>query len=311
LAVRNAKGAPEVQQENHYYPFGLTMTGLSYQNTLQTGTNKIKFQRQEVQDAFELGWYNFKWRMHNPEIGRFMTIDPLSEKYTYNSPYAFSENRVIDGFELEGLEVILFNPNRKNISDEQREIDEDLMKEANEWKYFSSTLITVWAHGNPESMTDSKDGGIPIKDGMTLNAILNMESDSWREKSDKHQSKKGMMIVLFSCRTGANLKNEDGSFKDISVAQKISASDEFKDVLIFAPDNYVYVDSKLGPLVYKGENVGKDDNFIKGKSRKRSDTYGNWNVFYNGKLVRTYNGMFRPYRHEKLTDIYYRVPDKK
>ena len=33
-----------------------------------------------------------------------MSIDPLSEKYYYNSPYAFSENRVIDGRELEGLE---------------------------------------------------------------------------------------------------------------------------------------------------------------------------------------------------------------
>lgn len=33
-----------------------------------------------------------------------MCIDPLAEKYTYNSPYAFAENRVIDGRELEGLE---------------------------------------------------------------------------------------------------------------------------------------------------------------------------------------------------------------
>ncbi len=35
-----------------------------------------------------------------------MCIDPLAEKYTYNSPYAFSENRVIDGRELEGLEWV-------------------------------------------------------------------------------------------------------------------------------------------------------------------------------------------------------------
>lgn len=31
-------------------------------------------------------------------------MDPLASKYPYNSPYAFSENRVIDGIELEGLE---------------------------------------------------------------------------------------------------------------------------------------------------------------------------------------------------------------
>jgi AcrR family transcriptional regulator len=33
-----------------------------------------------------------------------MSIDPLAEEYSYQSPYNFSENRVIDGIELEGLE---------------------------------------------------------------------------------------------------------------------------------------------------------------------------------------------------------------
>src|SRR5690554_7974847 len=33
-----------------------------------------------------------------------MNIDPLGEKYAYQSHYNFSENRVIDGRELEGLE---------------------------------------------------------------------------------------------------------------------------------------------------------------------------------------------------------------
>jgi len=33
-----------------------------------------------------------------------MSIDPLAEEYSYQSPYNFSENRVIDGRELEGLE---------------------------------------------------------------------------------------------------------------------------------------------------------------------------------------------------------------
>lgn len=37
-------------------------------------------------------------------MGRFFNVDPLSEKYAYQSHYNFSENRVIDGRELEGLE---------------------------------------------------------------------------------------------------------------------------------------------------------------------------------------------------------------
>ena len=42
--------------------------------------------------------------MHDPRVGRFFAVDPLFRKYPYNSPYAFSENRVMDGVELEGLE---------------------------------------------------------------------------------------------------------------------------------------------------------------------------------------------------------------
>jgi hypothetical protein len=38
--------------------------------------------------------------------GGFLSVDPLAPEYPWNSPYAFSENRVIDGVELEGLEYL-------------------------------------------------------------------------------------------------------------------------------------------------------------------------------------------------------------
>ncbi len=48
--------------------------------------------------------YNYKFIMLDPRIGRFFAVDPLASSYPHNSPYAFSENRVIDAIELEGLE---------------------------------------------------------------------------------------------------------------------------------------------------------------------------------------------------------------
>ncbi len=53
---------------------------------------------------------NFKYRMHDPRLGRFFAVDPLAEKYPHNSTYVFSENRLIDGIELEGLEFEPLNP---------------------------------------------------------------------------------------------------------------------------------------------------------------------------------------------------------
>ncbi|WP_300685884.1 RHS repeat-associated core domain-containing protein [Chryseobacterium sp.] len=59
-------------------------------------------QGQEKQE--DTKWSSFKWRNYDPAIGRFFNIDLLSEKYAYQSHYNFSENRVVDGRELEGLE---------------------------------------------------------------------------------------------------------------------------------------------------------------------------------------------------------------
>lgn len=47
---------------------------------------------------------NYKYRMHDPRVGRFFAVDPLADKYPFYSPYAFSGNRVLDAVELEGLE---------------------------------------------------------------------------------------------------------------------------------------------------------------------------------------------------------------
>jgi hypothetical protein len=50
---------------------------------------------------------NYKFRIHDPRLGRFFAVDPLSASYPWNSTYAFSENRVLDAIELEGLEAFL------------------------------------------------------------------------------------------------------------------------------------------------------------------------------------------------------------
>lgn len=49
---------------------------------------------------------NYKYRMHDPRVGRFFAVDPLAKQYPHNGPYNFSENRVIDGIELEGAEYL-------------------------------------------------------------------------------------------------------------------------------------------------------------------------------------------------------------
>src|SRR5690606_31049134 len=64
------------------------------------------FQGQEVDSEVkgEGNSVNYKYRMHDPRIGRFFAVDPLAKEYPHNGPYNFSENVVINAVELEGLE---------------------------------------------------------------------------------------------------------------------------------------------------------------------------------------------------------------
>ena len=131
-------------EENNYYPFGLKHSRYndqlreitekqsynihlediitekrSAQKTLAIPSNpdaedivlensgyQYKYQGQERQDELGLNWDSFKWRNYDFAIGRFMSIDPLTEEYHTWSPYVFSGNRVVDSRELEGLEPL-------------------------------------------------------------------------------------------------------------------------------------------------------------------------------------------------------------
>ncbi len=47
---------------------------------------------------------NYTFRMHDPRVGRFFAVDPLTKEYPELTPYQFASNSVIDMVEIEGLE---------------------------------------------------------------------------------------------------------------------------------------------------------------------------------------------------------------
>lgn len=95
-----------IETAQDYYPFGSLVPGRKY----NAGEYRFGFNGQEKDDeiAGVTGSHlNYKYRVHDTRLGRFLSIDPIASKFPHNSPYAFSENRVIDGVEWEGLEVVL------------------------------------------------------------------------------------------------------------------------------------------------------------------------------------------------------------
>ena len=111
---------PRVLSYNDYYPYGMLIpkrhgNSDDYRYGFQSLSREERNGRQEMDNPpTSLGTseikgtgnsINYKYRMHDPRVGRFFAVDPLAKKYPHNSTYAFSENRVVDAVELEGLEA--------------------------------------------------------------------------------------------------------------------------------------------------------------------------------------------------------------
>ena len=96
---RRLASQAQVQSATDYYPFGMVARAYSSSQQYRYG-----YQGQEHEDDITGGDYAFAYRLHDPRIGRFLSIDPVGNDYPWNAPYSFSENRVIDGIDLEGKE---------------------------------------------------------------------------------------------------------------------------------------------------------------------------------------------------------------
>ena len=88
---------------SQYDPFGMLLTGRSWEagSEYRYGFNG-KEQDDEV--AGNGNVYDYGFRIYNPRIGRFLSVDPLTKEYPWNSPYAFAENEPISNIDIDGLE---------------------------------------------------------------------------------------------------------------------------------------------------------------------------------------------------------------
>ena len=93
---------PSLVSATDYYPGGMLQPG----RTFSSSDYRYGFQNQEKTDEVSGNGnhYEFKFREYDPRLIRFWSVDPLFRDYPWNSSYAFAENRLIDGIDLEGKE---------------------------------------------------------------------------------------------------------------------------------------------------------------------------------------------------------------
>jgi RHS repeat-associated protein len=111
LTIQHHRGP--LLEENHYYPFGLTMAGISDKALKpQYTANKFKYngkelQNQEFSDGSGLELYDYASRLQDPQIGRFGSIDAHAENYRSLSPFSYVSNNPVSGTDPTGMDFHL------------------------------------------------------------------------------------------------------------------------------------------------------------------------------------------------------------
>jgi len=92
-----------------YYPFGTTLPGRTFQDDRFSGY-RFTFNGKEL-DKEGMGGggstYDYGFRIYNAQLGKFLSVDPLTKSYPWYTPYQFAGNMPISAIDLDGLEELV------------------------------------------------------------------------------------------------------------------------------------------------------------------------------------------------------------
>ncbi len=94
---------PVISDATDYFPFGAPNRTVSSSAGYRYG-----FNGKELDKSNEFGTanvYDYGFRIYNPSIGRFLSVDPLTRSYPELTPYQFASNTPIAAIDLDGLEA--------------------------------------------------------------------------------------------------------------------------------------------------------------------------------------------------------------
>ena len=94
----------DITSAQDYYAFGMLMPGRNF----SSDNYKFGFNGKEKDDEVSGtgNQYDYGFRIYNPRIAKFLSVDPLTKSFPMLTPYQFASNRPIDGIDLDGLEYV-------------------------------------------------------------------------------------------------------------------------------------------------------------------------------------------------------------
>ena len=112
-----------VKQSVNYYPFGMRTAEIN-QSIFDYNNTKYLYNGKELQDDFDLDWYDYGWRFYDAQLGRWHVVDALAESYFDLSPYNYVANNPLRYIDPDGTFIDdYFNKNGKYLGSDEAKTD--------------------------------------------------------------------------------------------------------------------------------------------------------------------------------------------
>lgn len=125
LQVTHIRG--RIMEQTNYYPFGLTMAGISTQAAGKPENrfkyNEKEWQHQEFSTGAGLDWYDYGARELDPQLGQWHSVDPQAANYYNFTPYAYAVDNPTyfmdpNGMYIDQNSIDEWNRRKKDVQDQ-------------------------------------------------------------------------------------------------------------------------------------------------------------------------------------------------
>ncbi|MBU3664031.1 MAG: hypothetical protein FGM41_12665, partial [Bacteroidetes bacterium] len=117
VSIQMKRNIPKIIQENHYTPFGLNIRGLEFVDGRDTNHFQL-FGGEELvlRNKLELNDFGARWL--DPQLGRFLSVDPMAQERPSWTPYNFCSDNPINRIDPDGRldDIVITGENNSSVT---------------------------------------------------------------------------------------------------------------------------------------------------------------------------------------------------
>jgi len=241
--------------------------------------------------------YDYGFRIYDPRLGRFLSVDPLSPEYPWYTPYQFAGNTPIMAIDLDGLEEYHYLIQRKEIEGKvvfikiyshtlyERMNKEGIMEKIEGEEYLLTNVLydktLTYSFESKKELLDWPVVGflsmfkLPRESGIIMvDAILD-EYGANRSGSDFMKGLKGLSYhdKWEKLRAATSYGVIVGSFESEDNAKNFAKEFEGSVILPSEVDGKQFFRVSVGSYKEKGDALTKRNEINKDKASKSNDSW--------------------------------------